>query len=273
MCADLCAAIWGDRHAQLYGGPGQRQNGVDIQGVDTQGRQCGAQCKWKNWPPSTLTIDEIDSEIEKAQEFRPPLHEFILLTTAPKDNKVQDYVSGLNRDKNNGIDFRVEVYSWDEIRRRLSDYPNLPEKHYPGVFQKKPIAAGIFDRETDEHLNRVIGAHNFGGGDTQQGTLQLSERLARGDLLYASPSKRRHALAWCARLLSVSNSEAAKSILDTAKSLGHCEEIAIADAFLTATKGKTSEALTALNEINTSASRSAAFIIQWNNVGPKDALS
>ena len=272
MCADLCAAIWGDHHAQLYGGPGQRQNGVDIQGVDTEGRQCGAQCKWKNWPPSTLTIDEIDSEIEKAQEFCPPLHEFILLTTAPNDIKVQDHVAGLNRDKNNGIDFRVEVYSWNEIRRRLSNYPNLREKHYPDFFQK-PIPAEIFDRVTDDHLNRVIGARYFGGVDIQQSALQLSERLARGDLRDASPSKRRHGLAWCARLLSVSDCEAAKSILDTAKSLGHCEEIAIADAFLTAAKGKTSDALAALYEINTSASRSAAFIIQWNNVGPKDALS
>ncbi|MEV8468002.1 hypothetical protein AB0T83_14595 [Fluviibacterium sp. DFM31] len=272
ICADLWGEIWGDRHTQLYGRQGQRQNGVDIKGVDNKGKQCGAQCKGKkNWPPSKLTIKEIDSEIAKAKKFRPELNEFILLTTASNDVTVQDHVAALNKSKSSDIGFRVEVYSWDEIRRRLSNYPELLQKHYPKIF-RKPVAAEVFDRELQNNLNKIVSARYFGGFDTEQNALQLSERLTHGDLLDASPSTRMAGLAWCARLLSVSNREVAQSVLAAAKTLGTCEEIAIADAFLTSAEGKVSDALASLNRIDTSETRSAAFIIQLNHAGPSDAL-
>lgn len=272
ICADLWGEIWGDRHTQLYGRQGQRQNGLDIKGVDDKGKQCGAQCKGKkNWPPSKLTIKEIDSEIAKAKSFRPELNEFILLTTAPNDVTVQDHVAALNKSKSSGIGFRVEVYSWDEIRRRLSNYPELLQKHYPKIF-RKPVAAEVFDRELQNNLNKIVSARYFGGFDTEQNALQLSERLTHGDLLDASPSTRMAGLAWCARLLSVSNRDVAQSVLAAAKTLGTCEEIAIADAFLTSAEGKVSDALASLNRIDTSETRSAAFIIQLNHAGPSDAL-
>lgn len=67
MCADLWAEIWEDDHTQLYGRTGQRQNGVDLKGVDTKDRHCVAQCEGKrSWPLSKLTIEEIDGEIQKA---------------------------------------------------------------------------------------------------------------------------------------------------------------------------------------------------------------
>ena len=272
MCADLWGEIWGDRHTQLYGRQGQRQHGVDIKGVDCKGKQCGAQCKGKkNWPPSTLTTEEIDNEVAEAEKFYPPLNEFILLTTAPNDVSAQDHVAALNSDQNSSIGFRVEVYSWDEIRRRLSTYPALLRKHYPGNF-RKPITAEVFDREAENRLNRIISARYFGGFDTEHEALQLSEQLTNGDLLDASLSKRMVCLAWCARLLSVSNRDAARSILSSAKSLGKCDEIVIADGFLTAAEGKTSDALASLNDIDTPDSRSAAFIVQHIYVGPKDAI-
>ena len=272
ICADLWGEIWGDRHTQLYGRQGQRQNGVDLRGIDQQNKQCGAQCKGKrNWPPSKLTKDEIDGEIAKAKKFRPKLDEFILLTTAPNDVTVQDHVAALNKSKSNGIDFRVEVYSWDEIRRRLSNYPDLLQKHYPTIF-RKPVAAEVFDREVENHLSRIVSARYFGGFDTEQNALQLSERLTHGDLLDASPSTRMVGLAWCARLLSVSKRDVARSILSSARTLGTCEETAIADAFLAAAEGKVSDALASLNCIDTLDARSAAFIIQLNHVGPGDAL-
>lgn len=272
ICADLWSEIWGDRNTQLYGRQGQRQNGVDIKGVDDKGKQCGAQCKGKrNWPVSKLTTDEIDSEIAKAKKFHPTLDEFILLTTAPNDVTVQDHVAALNKSKSSGIGFRVEVYSWDEIRRRLSNYPNLLQKHYPGIF-RTPVAAEVFDKEVETHLSRIISARFFGGFDTEQTALQLSERLAHGDLVDASPTTRMVGLAWCARLLSVSNRSAAQSALKSAKSLGNCEEITIAEAFLDAAEDRVSDALASLNEIDTSEARSAALIIQLNHVGPSDAI-
>ncbi|MEL7282563.1 MAG: hypothetical protein AAGK79_19585, partial [Pseudomonadota bacterium] len=272
ICADLWSEIWGDRDTQLYGRRGQRQNGVDIRGVDRQNKQCGAQCKGKrNWPLSKLTTDEIDSEIAKAKKFHPKLDEFILLTTAPNDVTVQDHVASLNKSKSGSIGFRVEVYSWDEIRRRLSNYPNLLQKHYPGIF-RTPVAAEVFDKEVETHLSRIISARFFGGFDTEQSAKQLSERLAHGDLVDASPTTRMVGLAWCARLLSVSNRNSAQSALKSAKSLGNCDEITIAEAFLDAADDRVSDALASLNEIDTSEARSAALIVQLNHVGPSDAI-
>lgn len=272
ICSDVWTEIWQDRHTQRYGRSGQRQHGVDIKGVNAQGNQCGAQCKGKrNWPPTKLSIGEIDKEIKKAKKFNPPLEEYVVLTTAPNDVSIQDHVSQLNEDKTNGIDFHVEVYAWDEIRRRLTNYPTLLEKHYPGIF-RKPIPAAIFDRETESSLSRIVGARYFGGSDTEHGALQLAERLTRGDLRDASPSKRMVSLAWCARMLSVSDRSKARTVLNDAQALGHCDEISIAEAFLTTADGGKSDALAALNDLDTSASRSAALIIQLNDIGPRDAL-
>ena len=194
-----------------------------------------------------------------------------MLTTAPNDVVVQDHVAGLNKSKSSGIVFRVEVYSWDEIRRRLSNYPKLLQKHYPGIF-RTPVAAEVFDKEVETHLTRIISARFFGGFDTEQSALQLSERLAHGDLVDASPTTRMVGLAWCARLLSISNRKAAQSAFKSAKSLGNCDEITIAEALLDAADDRVSDALASLNEIDTSEARSAALIVQLNHVGPSDAI-
>lgn len=65
ICADLFSRIWDDPQAIRYGTQGQSQNGVDIFGKEN-GEDAGVQCKGKrDWPPTKLTVAEIDAEVEK----------------------------------------------------------------------------------------------------------------------------------------------------------------------------------------------------------------
>jgi hypothetical protein len=87
ICADLFSRIWNDPELVRYERSGQRQKGVDIYGKQN-GADSGVQCKGKRiWPPTKLTIAEINAEIEEAKKFRPTLKTYIIATTA--DNRAR----------------------------------------------------------------------------------------------------------------------------------------------------------------------------------------
>lgn len=272
ICADLWMEIWADRNAQRYGRTGQRQNGVDIFGRDRDGANCAAQCKGKsNWPPSKLSTAEVDAEIEKAKKFSLPIQEFLILTTAANDVTVQDHVNEINSNPSSGISFRVVVLSWSEIYQRLSSHKTLLEKHYPGNF-RKPIPAGIFDREAIRILDELVQSRFFGNTNTEQTATQLSERILENDLIDASSSVRSRCLAWCSRLLSTKHASRAKKLLEQANSIFVCEETKIASAFILASESQIPSALTHLNELGSALARSAALMIKMNDEGLKKSL-
>ena len=130
MCADLFSRIWKDPQVVRHGRSGQRQNGVDIYGRDN-GENYGVQCKGKRiWPPTELKISEIDEEVERAKKFEPALSHYIIATTADNDVHVTNHVNAISeRHLQEGL-FRVTVFGWRELVRRLDDYPDLKEKHF-----------------------------------------------------------------------------------------------------------------------------------------------
>jgi hypothetical protein len=82
----------GDPHTQNNGRQGQAQHGVDVYGH--RGGGCGplvgVQCKGKDADyGGEVSEVELRDEIEKSEAFRPQLKEFILVTTAPDDAKIQ----------------------------------------------------------------------------------------------------------------------------------------------------------------------------------------
>ncbi|WP_404317901.1 restriction endonuclease [Malaciobacter canalis] len=131
---DLCKDLWGkilqDKHIQLNGRSGQSQDGVDIYGVDAHSKEkYGIQCKQKTYYKN-LTIEEINSEIEKAKYFIPKLDKYILATTAQKDANIEKYVRELNNISHNGISFSVYVFGWDDILSELYNHNDILKKHY-----------------------------------------------------------------------------------------------------------------------------------------------
>jgi hypothetical protein len=143
ICADLFGRIWNDPNIVRYGVLGQSQNGVDIRGRLPNGGIAGVQCKRKRqWPIVELTTKEIDDEVAEALKFEPPLSEFTIATTALNAAKLQAHVDAMTqRHRAQGL-FSVHLLGWDELRRRITDHPQLVEKHY-GFVALSSVRAGI----------------------------------------------------------------------------------------------------------------------------------
>lgn len=132
ICADMLRQVWKDPYITRNGRSGQRQHGVDIYGNPehlggrVSGKLAGAQCK------NTETLDQktVDAEVTDAQQFQPPLSEFIMLTTARRDAVVQQYV------RSKSWPFHVHILWWDDISLELSGHDDLLTKHFPGWMKK-----------------------------------------------------------------------------------------------------------------------------------------
>ncbi|WP_407193767.1 tetratricopeptide repeat protein [Bradyrhizobium sp. STM 3566] len=151
ICADLFSRIWDDPLVVRYGTRGQAQNGVDIYGKN-DGADSGVQCKGKrDWPPTKLTIAEIEGEVEKAKAFRPTLKSFIIVTTAENDTRTTDRANAITAEHEKHGLFRVTVYGWRELVRRLNDHPDLLKKHFSSFTLRR-----LEESMPDAVANRVI---------------------------------------------------------------------------------------------------------------------
>ena len=134
LCADLWGKIWKDTNAQKNGRSGQAQHGVDVFGrLNGDGDLQGVQCKGKDGRyGKAVTEKELKDEVEKAIKFEPPIKAFILATTAPTDASIQKIARQLTEENEKRGLFSVAVYGWDEIIRRMAEYPIIIDKHFPG---------------------------------------------------------------------------------------------------------------------------------------------
>ena len=133
ICADVLKRMWDDPYIVRNGRSGQRQHGVDCYGFPkhlggaSAKKFAGAQCK----ETDELTIEVVQKEVEKAREFKPGLTEYLVLTTAPRDSKLQENV----RTQSWPFD-RVHLMFWDDISLELSGHDDLLQKHFPGWMKR-----------------------------------------------------------------------------------------------------------------------------------------
>ena len=147
LCCDLWREIWRYKNAQKNGRGGQSQHGVDISGQPNQNKEwAGVQCKGKNdYKNKTLTIKEINSEVEKAIKFKPKLSEFIIATSGEKDVKIEELARRItNKHQKIGL-FSVHVFAWEDIKNYLDFYPEVKKVHYKEF-------CGIDDDENEYNL-------------------------------------------------------------------------------------------------------------------------
>ena len=129
ICADVLKRLWRDPYVVRNGRSGQSQNGVDCYGLPehlggaSAGKYCGAQCKLTE----VLSLRIIQDEVGKAENFEPHLTEYILMTTASRDSRLQEDV----RTQNWPFD-RVQIMFWEDISLELSGHEDLLQKHFPG---------------------------------------------------------------------------------------------------------------------------------------------
>jgi hypothetical protein len=182
ICADLFSRICNDTKLVRYGRAGQRQNGVDIYGKEN-GADSGVQCKGKrNWPPTKLTIAEIDAEVEEAKKFSPPLKTYIFATTADNDVSATDHVNAISEKHAEQGLFRVTVFGWRELVRRFYDYPELLEKHFNiytlrQLQRTMPTSDDVAARVVEELKNTNLVVNSGAEAPGRQSNI-LDDRLA-----------------------------------------------------------------------------------------------
>lgn len=141
------------------------------------------------------------------------------------------------------------------------------------IYPKGDVPIDIVDEKIDEEVERLRKSRFFPEFDRTRSSLRLGRRLAEGDLSGGSDEVRGWALAWCARLLSVSeNLEQAEEFLELAEPLGDFPEAKIAEAFVISQKGDKASALKALADIDSDASHSASLMIVTHHDGAENAL-
>jgi len=158
LCCDLWRRIWKDPNTQKHGRKGQRQHGVDIYGKpDERDSRAGVQCKGKdNFADRSLTEKEVKAEVGKAKSFEPKLAEFIIATTGKRDAKIQELARKITDRHRKDHLFSVHIWAWEDILGGLADFPELIEKHYPGLSQSTKAQKKEIDeiKETGQAILR-----------------------------------------------------------------------------------------------------------------------
>ena len=145
MTRDLFAAHWKDDNTQVYGRPGQSQDGVDVYGQPNRSNlYYGIQCKLRS--QGVLTQSGIEDEIKKARSFKHKLDTYIFVTTAPRDKTTQDLVEELSEAEQKRGGFKIQIRFWEDFCSLLAEHPRLIDKHYktwayPLKVQHEPIEA------------------------------------------------------------------------------------------------------------------------------------
>lgn len=135
LCHSLFKAHWKDPLAQMHGRRGQAQHGVDVFGSPEAAYGAnlhGVQCKGKeaNYGASA-TEDELKAECAKALKFTPALNHWTLVTTAPRDAKLQKAARLLSKRHAKQGKFGVQYMGWDDLTELLVEHPAVLRKYYP----------------------------------------------------------------------------------------------------------------------------------------------
>lgn len=140
-------------------------------------------------------------------------------------------------------------------------------------FSRMRVPTEIIDEKIEEELEKLRKSRFFAAFDNIRSSQKLARRLTEGDLSLGSASARSRALAWCARLLSLTEKpEEAEKCLDLAKSLETCAETTIAEAFLSSREDGKKRDLKILADLALPESRSASLMIVVNHGGARAAV-
>ena len=144
LCRDLFRHHWSAEGDQLNGRSGQPQHGVDFYGYDPRHRLRGGQSKSRNNPAAPLTEAEVREEARKALAFTPPLHEYVIATSGPRDARLQRAAREITaaHGKRRPRRFGVTMYFWDDLLELLHRYPEVRAAYY-GPFDGGAVAAPV----------------------------------------------------------------------------------------------------------------------------------
>jgi hypothetical protein len=135
---DALKIKWDSPNLQRHGRTGQSQNGIDIYGEDYLFQFVGVQCKKYDL---NLTQKIIEEEIEKAQNFDPPIDIFYIATTFPTDTILQKQIRLISKKRSEASKFPVGIFFWNDLVQELVTNEKIFKKHFPQIsvdsFQSK----------------------------------------------------------------------------------------------------------------------------------------
>lgn len=141
----LIRAVLQDPNTQMNGRDGQPQHGVDIYGRRaTDGKLVGVQCKKRL--AEKITSSELRNELANAKMFKPAIDEFILATTAGRDNTIQECARLLTEETRNTERFiQVSVWGWNDIEECASRSVEVQKAFDPTYTPYLEVLAGKLD--------------------------------------------------------------------------------------------------------------------------------
>jgi hypothetical protein len=239
-CVVLFRGILNDPNINRLGRRGQAQYGVDLVGRrDRDPKQIvGVQCKLKSGA-GKLSEEEVLTEVNKALKYEPLLTEYIIVTTAGNDTKLQQYAQKLTQDQEaRGRRIHIDVWGWGILSEAINNDEAAKLAFDPGfspslAAQTKAIKAltegqgklatearvaelaanvarlgstesvklppHFADRELASRLLRTLRRRGFAFADIAQELAGLAERALDSDLSLASSAVRFETLDRAAR--------------------------------------------------------------------------
>lgn len=137
---------------------------------------------------------------------------------------------------------------------------------------KQRYAGPIIDQKINENVEILLKSRFYTEFDTAEASVALIYKLIDGELSGGNDAVRSRAIAWCSRLLSLTDLDIAEKNLRVAKKIGDCSEIKIAEAFICSQKDDKQTALKLLADLNIPLAYSAALMIIANHEGVREAI-
>ena len=143
MCKDILDKKYGIEF-ELYGRPGQKQNGIDIYTYDkiSSNGYIVAQCKnYFNQSSAKRLIKAIENDINSSKNlpFYEDINKFIVMTSMYRDKKVQDSICSIS----DGCKFNIELWFWEDIQEVICSNDDLIKKYYPQFHNSKSNSRSI----------------------------------------------------------------------------------------------------------------------------------
>ena len=167
------------------------------------------------------------------------------------------------------VDLQPETYTAELLKQWKEEHEANLNSQYPAGLD---IIRELVDQKIKDETNILRKSRFFAEFDSARSSLEFVRKMVKGELSVGSNKVRREALAWCVRILSTQKLDKAEEYLKHAKELGTCEEMDIADAFILSQKGDKNAALSALTDIDSPMSLSAALIVVANHDGTQGAI-
>ncbi len=158
------------------------------------------------------------------------------------------------------------------IREQITDI-NISLQNLSAQVAEPQFPVEFVDEKIQADLERLQQHRFFAEFNRETFSIKFAEKLFGGVFSRGTHHLRSQSLAWCARILSVTNHlDKSKQYLSEAKKLGDNVDCEIADAFIASREGDKSKAISTLIKLASPAAYSAAFMILVHHDGIEAAL-